>query len=170
MTEIGVVLLPGQGRRILTAGTGSTTIGESVVKATAADTRGAYTLQERMVPAGQPWVQPHIHHAAEEAFIVLAGELAFQLNDRFVAAAGAGSFVLVPRGAAHTFANPGRQPARALLLFSPPGLEGFFEELAGLRQAAPGGNVDAAAIAALAGRYQTQYLDAMPDGAPGSPQ
>jgi len=165
MTEIGVVLLPGQGRTILTAGTGSTAIGESVVKATASDTRGAYALQERVIPAGQPWVQPHIHHTSEEAFIVLEGELAFRLNKQLVEAAGAGSFVLVPRGAAHTFANPGRQPARALLLFSPPGLERFFEELAGLRQAAPGGYVDTAAIAELAARYQTQYLDAMPDAA-----
>ena len=161
MTDIGVVLLPGQGRRILTAGTGSSAVSESVVKATAADTRGAYALQERTVPAGQPWVQPHVHHATEEAFIILEGELAFQLEGHLVEKAAAGSFVLVPRGAAHTFANPGGVPTRALLLFSPPGLEGFFEELAGLRQAAPGGQVTPAAIAALAARYQTEYLNAM---------
>jgi mannose-6-phosphate isomerase-like protein (cupin superfamily) len=158
MTEIGVVLLPDEGRRIFTAGTGSTAVSESIVKATAADTRGAYALQQRVVPAGQPWVQPHIHHATEEGFYVLEGEMAFRLNDRIVDHAGAGSFILVPRGVPHTFANPGRRQARALLFFSPPGLEGFFEELAELRRAGVDGHVEAAAISALAAKYDTVYL------------
>lgn len=158
MTEVGVVLLPHEGRRIATAGTGSTAVNESIVKAAAADTRGAYALQERTIPAGQSWVQLHVHHATEEAFYVLEGELAFRLGDRTVSSAGAGSFVLVPRGVVHSYANPGQQPARALLLFSPPGLERFFEDLAALRRASPTGHVDAAAIAALAARYDTEYL------------
>lgn len=44
--------------------------------------------------------------------------------------APAGSFVVVPRGVVHRPSNPGTSPTRVLLLFSPEGTGGFFEEAA----------------------------------------
>jgi uncharacterized RmlC-like cupin family protein len=44
--------------------------------------------------------------------------------------APAGSFVVVPRGVAHRPSNPGPEPTRVLLVFSPAGMDRFFEEAA----------------------------------------
>jgi len=41
---------------------------------------------------------------------------------------GAGDFLLVPRGAAHTFGNQGAEPARLLVLHAP-AMDAYFEEL-----------------------------------------
>ncbi len=40
------------------------------------------------------------------------------------------SFVVVPRGVVHQPSNPGMQPSRVLLIFSPAGMDRFFEEAA----------------------------------------
>jgi uncharacterized cupin superfamily protein len=48
----------------------------------------------------------HIHHAAEEAFICLEGDLEVVVDgDRMTVPPG--GFALVPRGTAHTFASRG---------------------------------------------------------------
>jgi hypothetical protein len=39
-----------------------------------------------------------------------------------------GSFVVVPRDAIHQPSNPGTLPTRVLLVFSPTGMDRFFEE------------------------------------------
>jgi hypothetical protein len=45
-------------------------------------------------------------------------------------AAGAGSFVYVPRGTVHSFTNVGKTPGRLLVLSTPAGgTEGFFFEV-----------------------------------------
>jgi uncharacterized RmlC-like cupin family protein len=44
--------------------------------------------------------------------------------------ASAGSFVVVPWGVLHQPSNPGIQPTRLLLIFSPAGMDRFFEEAA----------------------------------------
>jgi hypothetical protein len=41
-----------------------------------------------------------------------------------------GSFVVVPRGMVHQPSNPGPLPTRVLLVFSPAGMDRFFEEAA----------------------------------------
>lgn len=155
----GIVLGPGEGRRVLSAGTGSNVVGDVLIKASGDETAGAYTLRESVIPAGQAAARLHIHHRMEEGFYVLEGELTFQLGERCLTAT-AGSFVLVPRGVVHTFANLRARPARALLLFSPPGFERFFEELATLRRASPGGEVDLPTLHALSRKYDTEYLEA----------
>jgi oxalate decarboxylase/phosphoglucose isomerase-like protein (cupin superfamily) len=58
---------------------------------------------------------------------VLEGQVEFLLGTDVVRR-GPRSFVLVPRGLAHTFANPGPGPARVLVLHSP-ALDAYFEEL-----------------------------------------
>ncbi len=54
--------------------------------------------------------------------------------------APAGSFVVVPRGEVHQPSNPRPEPTRVLLMFSPAGMDRFFQEAAERRmplQAAP---------------------------------
>ncbi len=49
-----------------------------------------------------------------------------------------GSFVFVPRGTPHCFQNVGEAPARLLVLFTPSGMERFFDRFAAI----PAGRFD----------------------------
>ena len=60
---------------------------------------------------------PHVHHKDDEAWYVLEGQLRVRRGDEEVEVrAGAG--VLVPRGTAHTYWNPGPGPTRYLLVMT----------------------------------------------------
>jgi mannose-6-phosphate isomerase-like protein (cupin superfamily) len=85
-------------------------------------------IVEVNVPAGWPGPPLH-HHAFDEAFYVLEGELTFQLGDE-LASAGPGSLTFAPAGSHHTLANLGDQPARYLLVCTPGGFERYFAKLA----------------------------------------
>lgn len=71
-------------------------------------------------PAGPPrWIAPlHIHRNDDEAWYVLEGRLCVRMGAEDVEVP-AGSGVLVPRGTAHTFWNPGPEPVRYLLFMTP---------------------------------------------------
>src|SRR6188472_770036 len=89
---------------------------------------GAISVIENTVPAR--WDGPPLHHHAfDETFYVLDGELTFQLRDELFTA-GPGALALAPGGVAHTLANLGDVPARYLLLCTPAGFEGYFARLA----------------------------------------
>ena len=75
-------------------------------KAVAEQTGGDFSLMERTVPPGARTPPPHRHVTCSEAFFVLAGTVTFRLDDAELTG-GAGDFLLVPRGAAHTFGNGG---------------------------------------------------------------
>jgi mannose-6-phosphate isomerase-like protein (cupin superfamily) len=60
----------------------------------------------------------HVHRADDEAWYVLSGKLVFQLDGDAVGV-GTGGGILVPRGTAHTFWNPGPEPARYLIVMPP---------------------------------------------------
>ena len=80
---------------------------------------------ELTVPAG--WDGPPLHHHAfDEAFYLLDGELTFQLGDELVTA-GPGSVTFAPRGIHHTLANLSPATARFLLVCTPAGFERRFE-------------------------------------------
>ena len=64
---------------------------------------------------------------------------------------GPGSFVLVPPGVAHTFANPGPAPARVLNIQQPAGLEQYLKEAA--KRMAAGRPWSPAEMAEVASRY-----------------
>ena len=81
-----------------------------------------------------------MHQGEEEGWYVLEGELTFRLGDQTVRAP-AGSFVLAPRGMLHSFGNTGTQTAKYLELFSPPGMERFFADLAALSAKSPNGRM-----------------------------
>ncbi len=58
---------------------------------------------------------------------MLEGELEFMVNGRIIPAI-AGSVIYIPRDNLHTFKNVGTTPSRILIIATPAGLEGFFEE------------------------------------------
>jgi quercetin dioxygenase-like cupin family protein len=103
--------------------------GRMVVKVRDEDTGGAYSVYDNTIPPGSPGPRPHLHLNHEETFYVLEGELTVRVGQRTMTAP-AGSFVVVPRGVAHQPSNPGTQPTRVLLIFSPAGMDRFFEEAA----------------------------------------
>ena len=101
-------------------------------KAIAAQTDGDFSLMERTVPppsAGKPSRRPlpHRHVNCSEAFWVLDGTITFVL-DGVESHGGRDDFLLVPRGASHTFGNDGDDPARLLVLHAP-AMDAYFAEL-----------------------------------------
>jgi mannose-6-phosphate isomerase-like protein (cupin superfamily) len=111
----------GQGRMLTARGN------VMAFKAVAAQTGGDFSLMERTVPPGARTPPPHRHATCSEAFFVLAGTITFRLDDAELTG-GAGDFLLVPRGAAHTFGNQGETLARLLVLHAP-AMDAYFEEL-----------------------------------------
>ena len=103
--------------------------GRMVVKIRDEHTAGAYSMYDNTIPAGSPGPRPHIHRDHEEAFYVLEGELTVRVGTRTISAP-AGSLMVVPRGVVHQPSNPGTQPTKVLLTFSPAGMDHFFEEAA----------------------------------------
>lgn len=85
---------------------------------------GRLTLYEGMLPPGGPPL--HVHDF-DEVILVLAGRLIVQL-DESVDELKAGDFAWLATGHAHTFANTGHEPTRALGLAMPSGIEHLFAE------------------------------------------
>ena len=96
-------------------------------KAVAEQTGGDFSLMERTVPPGARTPRAHRHVNCSEAFFVLDGTITFRLDEAELDG-GPGDFLLVPRGAAHTFGNGGVEPARLLVLHAP-AMDAYFEEL-----------------------------------------
>ena len=96
-------------------------------KAVAAQTGGDFSLMERTLPPAGRRPPAHRHGNCSEAFFVLEGTVAFELDGEELLG-GPGDFLLVPRGRAHTFGNGAEQPARLLVLHAP-AMDAYFEEL-----------------------------------------
>jgi quercetin dioxygenase-like cupin family protein len=80
-------------------------------------------MLNRMAPgAAGP---PLHHHAFDEMFYVLDGELAFRVEDEIVTKRS-GELVFVPGGVVHAFTNRGDAPARFLIACTPAGFERRF--------------------------------------------
>jgi mannose-6-phosphate isomerase-like protein (cupin superfamily) len=67
-------------------------------------------------------LEPHVHDEEDDAFLILEGELTFDLEEGPVAA-GPGTFVLVPPGVRHGFSNPNSDPVRMLNIHAPAGFD-----------------------------------------------
>jgi mannose-6-phosphate isomerase-like protein (cupin superfamily) len=90
----------------------------------APDTDGTIGIVENLVRPGWPGPPLH-HHAFDETFYVLEGELTFQLGaDRVVGRQG--DTLFVARGVHHTLANLAAGSARYLLVCTPGGFEQRF--------------------------------------------
>lgn len=95
--------------------------------ATSEETDGKYAMWEAIVPPGGG-PPPHIHSREEEGFVVLEGEIAFQVGDKRIVA-NAGTFANIPVGTPHSFKNESDQPAKMIITVAPAGLEQMFFEV-----------------------------------------
>ncbi len=148
---------PGEGRSFWFLGTLMT------LKATGEQTGGAFGLIEQVLPPGFA-PPPHVHHAEDEAFYILEGELTFRCGDRTLPAPR-GTLVFLPRGVAHTFQVSDAGPARLLQLNTPAGLEQFFVELGepvADPATPPAGLPDVARLLALAPGYRIEIMGPPP--------
>ena len=94
------------------------------IKATAADTGGAFGLVESLLAPG--YSPPlHIHEREDETFYVLEEEVTIRCGNRTVRAT-AGACAFLPRNVPHTFVVEGDRPARMLGMMTPGGGEAFF--------------------------------------------
>jgi quercetin dioxygenase-like cupin family protein len=136
----GVVLTPGSGREISLGEAGTVTM-----KLSAESAGGRMSAYEFATPPRTAGPPLHIHRSWDEAFYVLSGEMTF-LIDGVTSLAPAGSFVFIPRGVPHTFWNASDAPARQLTVFTPSGIEDYFDEVTGVMA---GGGTLAEAIALM---------------------
>lgn len=136
----------GDGERLQWAGM------EFVIRASAESTGGAFSIIEEINAVDAP---PHIHTAEDELFYVLEGEHVFTVGDT-EHHAGPGDLVFVPRGVRHAQRRVIPMTGRTLTMFSPPGMEGFFRELAA---AEASGNVDGETIERITTKYGAVWVD-----------
>lgn len=121
----------------------------ATVKASGADTAGAFCVIESTLPPHYRLVLPHWHTHKTEAFYVIDGALTFTRDDQtFIAQCG--SFVLVPPRTVHLYWNSTAAPVTFLTFSTPGGLELYLAELATAFAERP---YDAALAAAIATRY-----------------
>ena len=96
-------------------------------KLLAADSNGALSVCEFVLPGWSSGPPLHLHNDVDEAFFVVAGCLEFQLDDER-RSAGAGDFAWVPRGTVHSFACASDDPVHVLSIACPGGIEHLFAE------------------------------------------
>ncbi|MDT7538688.1 MAG: hypothetical protein QOI82_2273 [Actinomycetota bacterium] len=123
------------------------------VLSTAATSVGASTFEFTASPGWD--TGSHLHSTIEEQFYVVDGEMELRAGDELIVGRP-GTFVSVPAGIPHAFANRTATPARMLLLCTPPGHERYFAELADIlfRDGAP----DPDEIGALRARFDTTQV------------
>jgi quercetin dioxygenase-like cupin family protein len=119
----GAVLGPDEGVSVANPVGGSITF-----KVRGAETHGALLALETVAASGEG---PPLHtHAGEDEFLyVLDGRFQFRLEDE-VSEAPAGTCMYIRRGVPHTWRNVTDAPARMLAVFTPAGMEAFFETFA----------------------------------------
>lgn len=133
------------------------------LKATSAETGGAFTLLEQLAPPG--FGPPlHVHHVEDEAFYVLEGHATFFCAGEELAL-GPGGYVFLPKGVAHRFEVSAAGPARLLQWTWPAGFDRFVEELgepAPARALPPPAAPPIARLLALAPKYHFSVVGPPP--------
>ncbi len=140
-----VIRTPGAGETVALGPASAATF-----KLESSDCGGTFSLSENVLPAGFQGPPPHVHERFCDSFYVLEGALTLRLGDRVVEAP-AGSFVLVPPGAVHTFSNTRPETARVLNLMAPGGFEQYLREV--VAASADGASPDQALLAEVASRH-----------------
>ncbi|WP_433063452.1 cupin domain-containing protein [Dactylosporangium sp. CS-033363] len=110
-------------------------------------------LAEIILPPRAPGPPQHRHAQHDEGFYVLTGRVRFTVgtDDHD---AGPGTWVLVPPGAPHTFANLGDEPAVMLNTFTPDLYVQYFRDLRDM--VAAGQQLTPAAVAEVWTKYGTE--------------
>ncbi|MBW3606910.1 MAG: cupin domain-containing protein [Actinobacteria bacterium] len=113
-------------------------------------TDGRFSLIDMIeVPAGH--MPPlHVHHAEDEIFYVIDGEVTLFLPGREIHATP-GDCVLAPRGIPHAY-RVGDRSARWLVMSSPAGFERFVGSVAALD------DLDPAVLTAVAAKHDIEIL------------
>ncbi len=114
---------------------------------TAATTNGRYTLAEALIPPGAGPI-PHIHHREDEWFYFPDGGLQLQMGDNVypdtnyknipdgenlpkehlhVTNTNPGDLFYGPKNHVHGFYNPGTKPERIVFVWTPGGIENYFQ-------------------------------------------
>ena len=83
---------------------------------------------EITIPPGTTGPPQHRHAQHDEGFYVVSGIARFTVGDKSYDV-GAGTLVMVPPGAPHTFANPGEKPVVLLNTFTPDLYVRYFRDL-----------------------------------------
>lgn len=91
-------------------------------------TGGQIAVMDNVVRADSGGPPLH-HHAFDETFYVLEGELTFQLGEELFTRR-AGELAFAPRDVPHTFANLSGTEARTLIICTPAGFERYFDRIA----------------------------------------
>lgn len=123
-----------------------------LLKARAESTAGNFSILENEVP---PLAGPalHRHQHEDEMYVVLEGLFRFKLDGR-MEQAPPGAFVYIPRGTPHCFQNVGDTLGRFLVMFTPAGMERYFEAQASL----PPGAMDSEEHRAAAAAHGMEIL------------
>ncbi|QNE22500.1 cupin domain-containing protein [Kribbella qitaiheensis] len=100
----------------------------------------------------------HTHHAADETFFVLDGELRVEVDGQ-ISTAGAGSVAFLPRGLSHSILITSPQ-ARYLTLHNPAGFEEFTRAVGTPRADMP--PPDLQALKAIAAGYDIDIIGPPP--------
>ena len=145
----GVVVGPGEGKALSIIGIDGRfdTYTEKVL----GHNTGAYVIMEVTMRSQGPPL--HVHSGHEEAFYVIEGECEFEMDGKTVRATP-GTFLLVPRGAAHKFRLVSPEPAKLFKIASPPGFEKFLEEIDGVS--------DINRIAEASKKHSVEFLEEPP--------
>jgi quercetin dioxygenase-like cupin family protein len=117
------------------------------------ETAGRQCFSEWTVDAGEEGPPPHLHREHQEAFFVVEGTLTFTVGDQSIEAEQ-GSFLFIPPGVVHSFANRSDRPARCVNAYVPGGIEGFFVEVG---EAMAGGEPDPDEIERLSEKYDVFF-------------
>ena len=134
-----------------------------VEKAGAEQTGGTFSLTEQTLPPGfeTPY---HVHHAEDEAFYVVTGEVEF-VGEAGTVKLGPGGYFYGPRNVPHGFRVAGEQTAKLLVWATPPGYEQFvveYGEPAASATLPPPTAPDFARLAALGKKYRFDILGPLP--------
>lgn len=109
--ERAVIVRPGEGRRV----------GNVEFLARTGDTP-RFNLALITIQPHREGPERHAHKAEDDSFYILDGELTFTVDDEEIVA-GPGTFVLVPPGVQHTFANRSDSPVRMINVHAPAGFD-----------------------------------------------
>lgn len=126
----GIFLGPDEGTTV------NTPIGGPIeFKVRGKETRGALMAFVNTVPPG---VGPplHVHASEDELLFVTDGRFRFNVGDE-MHEGGPGSFLYIPRGVTHTWQNVDDRPSSMFVVFSPAGMERFFERFSEQAHDAP---------------------------------
>lgn len=94
----------------------------SVFLADGAETGNRYSVSLWYVDPHQPGPGAHSHELNDEIFFVIEGTMAFRTGDRWIDVT-AGTFLRIPAGVTHDFANRTGARAGVLNVFIPGGFE-----------------------------------------------